>query len=207
MFILEWQYLAAHTKRLRTRSSVGEKQDHYVNSSWVSSKICHINITPSNKKCKLLYICCNWKLYYTLVESPIYLITISSHKISFRKVECNSGEVAIGISIMELCLDWDLSKSESIFVALQISRIIYHSIGEKTRDRPAFMTLCLNPGSKTIFNPWCLLNVFWPLSPFSDLCHPSLTSLWSSPSVVTPIHSFVQTYFSFRKSILSTWLT
>lgn len=97
-------------KKLRTTSSVREKQDHYVNSSRVSSRICHINITPSNKKCKLLYICCNWKLYHTLVESPIYLITISSHKISFRKVECNSGEVAIGISIMELCLDWDLSK-------------------------------------------------------------------------------------------------
>lgn len=108
------------TRKLKTRSSLREKQNHFVNSSQVSSRICHINITPSNKKCKLLYIHCNWKLYYTLVESPIYLITISSHKISFRKVECNSGKVAKGISIMEICLAWDLCKVyESIFVALQ----------------------------------------------------------------------------------------
>lgn len=112
--------IPSSTKRkLKTRSSLREKQDHYVNSSRVSSRICHINITPSNKKCKLLYMCCNWKLYYTLAEMPICLITISSHKISFRKVECNSGEVAMGLSIMEICWDWDLSKLwESIFVAL-----------------------------------------------------------------------------------------
>lgn len=78
-------------RKSKVRSSLRENQDHYVNSSRVSSRMCHINITPWNKKCKLLYIHCNGKLYYTLVESPIYLITISSNKISFRKVECNSG--------------------------------------------------------------------------------------------------------------------
>lgn len=78
-------------RKLKTRSSLREKQDHYVNSSRVSSRICHINITPSNKKYKLLYIRCNWKLYYTLVESAIYLITISSHKISFRKLSAIRG--------------------------------------------------------------------------------------------------------------------
>lgn len=97
---LSWMTIPCSTKRkLKARSSLRENQDHYVNSRRVSSRICHINITPWNKKCKLLYIRCNGKLYYTLVESPIYLITISSHKISFRKVECNSGEMAMGISI------------------------------------------------------------------------------------------------------------
>lgn len=149
-----------------------------------------------------MYICGNWKLYYTLVESPIYLITISSHKISFRKVECSSGEVAIGnFNHGNLSLGWDLIKlCKSVFLtpqaylSFQISGMVYiwidHlslSTGQKKRDQLAFKTLFLNPHSKTMFVA--------PFKCFLEL----LTLLWflyrPHFSMITYIHSFVKKKF------------
>lgn len=141
-------------------------------------------------------------MYYTLVESPIYLITISSHKISFRKVECSSGGVATGnFNHGNLSLGWDLIKlCKSVFSLLkhtfQISGMVSiwtdHlslSTGQKTRDQLAFMNLFLNPHSKTIFAA--------PFKCFLEL----LTLLWFlyGPhfSMITYIHSFVQNFFFF----------
>lgn len=177
--------IPSSTKRkLKTRSSLREKQDHYVNSSRVSSRICHINITPSNKKCKLLYIGCNWKLYYTLVELLIYLITIIPIKSHLGKLSAIQGRWLREFQSWTSVWTESSARSMSPFLlllkqkkslGLSLSELTSLLTGEETWDQPAFMTLFLIPGLKTIFYLGCYLKVFWVFSPLSEL------------SVITPL--------------------